>query len=158
MDETTLFALDGICRRWCGRPLEETPPDRIPYEDAWNAVATMLRGLRAAPAAAPDPGAEPLILQAVLDFSVTGEADVLNALPDGAFALLRAYLTALIECYTVGHLDGADSDIRVPELPDAGARAEALVAIEILANRTPQRWLAEVPRGSTQPSPGKSPA
>ena len=146
VDETTLFALDGICRRWLDQPLEETPPERISYEDAWNAVAGLIRGLRTTPAAALDPDAEPLVRQAVLDFAVTGDANALDGLPDSAFTLLRAYLTAIMECYTFRGLAGADNDILVPELHHATAQAEALIAIEILSSRTPQRWLAEFPR------------
>ena len=97
MDETTLFALDGICRRHLGRPLEETPPDDPGIESAWNAVAGLVRSLRDKPDAEPDEHAEPAVRQAVLDFAVTGDRAVLNDLPDGTFALLRSYLTAIIE-------------------------------------------------------------
>ena len=146
MDEVTLFALDGICRRHLGRPLEETPPDTPGLEDALNAMVWLLVSLRAEPDVEPDEDAEPAIRQAVLDLAVTGDTAALDNLPDGAFALLRAYLVAIVECYAVEHRGVAIGDILIPRLPNDAARAEALLATEILANRTPQRWRANIGR------------
>ena len=59
VNEVTLFALDGICRRHLDRPLEETLPDTPGLEDALNAMASLLASLRAEPDVEPDEDAEP---------------------------------------------------------------------------------------------------
>ena len=142
MNEITLFALDAVCRRRLSCPLDLASPTEMAFEDARNVMIGLLLVLRSAPDCAPAADADREVRQAVLDFAVTGDASAIDNLPDDVFVLFRSYLAAIIEYYTAGKLTDAGNCVLVPDLPDAAAQAQALAAIEILENGTPQQWLA----------------
>lgn len=143
MDFRTITALNAICQRSVGRPLEHCAPRHFRYEDLLPmayAVAGIVGTTRDVAISLEH---DSDVCKAVAKHCATGSFDNLTQLAEDPQALVREYVATLVMLYLIGVDHDPNGGIVLPDIRDDEGLRSSMLAREILQNRTPQRWLAD---------------
>lgn len=143
MDFRTLTALNAVCQRSMGRPLEQCAPRHFRYEELLPMAYAVLGIVGTARDVAISLEHDSDVCKAVVRHCATGRLDSLTQLADAPLALAREYVSTLFMLYQIGADRDPNGGILLPDLRDDDALRSSMLAREILQNRTPQRWLAD---------------